>query len=243
MARRLTLEGAEVVGVYEIKSTPSGLKRNIVQCLDDFNIPLHLQTTVTRVFGEKRLTAVEVMKVDEKMNLISGTEEVIPCDTLIVSVGLIPENELSEKLGIAMCNATKGPIVDNNLETFVNGVYSVGNALSVNDLVDYVSENGVIAGSAAASSLKSGKERTFVSVNANKDIAYIIPQKLNLNSDLSNVTFYLRSKGNFTNKKIVFKKGSEILLSKFMKWINETEAIKIVLELKDLNEDLEVSIE
>ena len=95
----------------------------------------------------------------------------------------------------------------------------------------------------AASSLKSGKERAFVSVNANKDIAYIIPQKLNLNSDLSNVTFYLRSKGNFTNKKIVFKKGSEILLSKFMKWINETEAIKIVLELKDLNEDLEVSIE
>jgi hypothetical protein len=152
MARRLHLEGAEVLGVYEAKPTPSGLTRNIVQCLDDFHIPLHTSHTVTRVFGDRRLEGVEISRVDARMRPIPGTEERLACDGLILSVGLIPENELAESLGVEMDGATKGPICDQNYMTMVDGLYSCGNALQVNDLVDYVSESGEIAGRNAAAS-------------------------------------------------------------------------------------------
>ena len=150
MARRLTLEGAKVLGVYEAKSEPSGLSRNIYQCLVDFDIPLHLSHTVIEVHGRERLSGVTVCAVDQRMQPISGTEEYIPCDTLIVSVGLIPENELAETLGIAILPETKGPLSDQDYQTTVAGVFSCGNALHVNDLVDYVSESGEKAGAAAA---------------------------------------------------------------------------------------------
>ena len=150
MARRLTLEGARVLGVYEVKPEPSGLTRNIVQCLEDYEIPLHLSHTVTRVFGEGRLTAVEVAEVDEHMNPIESTKKRIACDALILSVGLIPENEMAEKLGIRLDSRTKGPLCDNHFMTETAGVFSCGNALHVNDLVDYVSESGELAGTAAA---------------------------------------------------------------------------------------------
>lgn len=140
MARRLTLEGAEVLGVYEVKPTPSGLTRNIVQCLDDYKIPLYLSHTVTRVFGEQRLTAVEVAEVDEQMQPIKSTRKRIACDTLILSVGLIPENEMAEKLGVRLDTKTKGPVCNHRFMTEVEGVFSCGNALHVNDLVDYVSQ-------------------------------------------------------------------------------------------------------
>jgi len=146
MARRLTLEGAKVLGVYEIKSTPSGLARNVHQCLNDFDIPLHLSKTVSRVFGQRRVEAVEIVAVDTDMNQISGTEEIIKCDTLILSVGLIPENELAEKLGVEMNPKTNGPIVDEFMQTSVKGCYSVGNAQFVHDLVDDVSVCAEIAG-------------------------------------------------------------------------------------------------
>ena len=142
MARRLTLEGAEVLGVYEAKPTPSGLTRNIHQCLHDYNIPLHLSHTVTRVFGADRLTGVEVAEVDETMRPIPGTEQRIDCDALIVSVGLIPENELAESLGVPLDGHTRGPVCDGQLMTEVPGILSFGNALHVNDLVDYVSASG-----------------------------------------------------------------------------------------------------
>ena len=154
MARRLTLEGAEVLGVYEVKPTPSGLTRNIVQCLEDYEIPLHLSHTVTRVFGQERLEGVAVARVDEKLNPIPGTEETIACDALILSVGLIPENEMAERLGAALDPRTRGPVCDDRLMTSVDGVFSCGNALHVNDLVDYVSESGELAGRAAAASRK-----------------------------------------------------------------------------------------
>ena len=150
MARRLTLEGAQVLGVYEAKKTPSGLSRNIAQCLNDFDIPLHLATTITRVFGDDRVEAVETAQVDENMVLIEGTQKIIACDSVILSVGLIPENEIAEMLHIEMDNITKGPVVDQNFMTSVAGVFSCGNALHVNDLVDYVSESGEIAGGNAA---------------------------------------------------------------------------------------------
>jgi NADPH-dependent 2,4-dienoyl-CoA reductase/sulfur reductase-like enzyme len=152
MARRLHLEGAEVLGVYEAKPTPSGLSRNIAQCLDDFHIPLHTSHTVTRVFGDRRLEGVEISRVDARMRPIPGTEERLACDGLILSVGLIPENELAESLGAEINSATKGPVCDQNYMTMVDGLYSCGNALQVNDLVDYVSESGETAGRSAASS-------------------------------------------------------------------------------------------
>lgn len=150
MARRLKLEGAEVIGVYEAKPAASGLMRNVCQCLEDFNIPLHTLKTVTRIFGEGRINAVEISSVNENMMPIPGTEQIIKCDSLILSVGLIPENELAESLGVQLDVNTNGPITDQNYMTKVDGVFSCGNALRVYDLVDDVSESGEIAGRAAA---------------------------------------------------------------------------------------------
>ena len=154
MARRLTLEtasvGGSVEGVYEVKSEPSGLTRNIVQCLEDYGIPLHLSTTVSALHGAGRLEGVTVTQVDERMQPIAGTERYIPCDTLILSVGLIPENEILDSLAPKMDTRTKGPQVNQYMETTVPGLFSCGNALHVNDLVDYVSESGSIAGERAA---------------------------------------------------------------------------------------------
>jgi len=178
MARRLTLEGASVVGVFEIKHTPGGLLRNISQCLNDFNIPLHLGHTVTRVYGTHRLTAVEVCQVDEDGVPIPDTSKVIECDALILSVGLIPENELAESLGIEMDKNTHGPVCDQNHMTMVSGVFSCGNSTHVNDMVDYVSESGEIAGRNAAR--YEGASRTFAEVRLGKDIMYVVPHRVNV---------------------------------------------------------------
>ena len=159
MARRLTLEGAEVVGVYEARPRPSGLVRNLHQCLYDFGIPLHLSTTVTRVFGEERVEAAEVCRVDDRMQSVAGTEERIECDSVILSVGLIPENELAESLGVQMDPATRGPAADSSKMTSVPGVFSCGNSFRVFDLVDDVSEDGEQAGRAAAAWSLSAKGR------------------------------------------------------------------------------------
>ncbi|UTC48561.1 NAD(P)/FAD-dependent oxidoreductase [Treponema vincentii] len=154
MARRLTLEtastGGSVEGVYEVKSEPSGLTRNIVQCLEDYGIPLHLSTTVSALHGTGRLEGVTVVQVDKQMRPIAGTERYIPCDTLILSVGLIPENDILDGLAPKIDARTKGPQVNQYMETTVPGLFSCGNALHVNDLVDYVSESGSIAGEQAA---------------------------------------------------------------------------------------------
>lgn len=150
MARRLTLEGIKVVGVYELMPYANGLYRNIKNCLDDFGIPLHLSTTVTKIVGSKRVQAVEVSAVDENLKPISGTEEIIPCDTVLLSIGLIPENELSKKAGIELNPVTNGPKVDNALETSVKGIFACGNVLHVHDLVDQVTKEAEDAGTYAA---------------------------------------------------------------------------------------------
>lgn len=151
MARRMALQGAEVVGVYELMPTPSGLRRNIVQCLDDFGIPLHLSTTVTRLEGEGRLSAVWVSDVDpETLRPIPGTERRVECDTLLLSVGLLPENELAKTAGVMLDPMTGGAVADESLQTSEPGVFACGNALHIHDLADYASEEGEIAGAAAA---------------------------------------------------------------------------------------------
>lgn len=150
MARRCTLEGISVEGVYELMPYANGLRRNVKNCLDDFGIPLHLSTTVTRVIGHDRVEAVEVSQVDERLAPIPGTERVVPCDTLLLSVGLIPENELSVAAGVELDPRTRGPVVDQSLQTDVPGIFACGNVLHVHDLADNVTTESERAGAAAA---------------------------------------------------------------------------------------------
>lgn len=150
MARRCTLEGVSVEGVYELMPYANGLRRNVKNCLDDFGIPLHLSTTVTRVIGHDRVEAVEVSQVDEHLAPIPGTERVVPCDTLLLSVGLIPENELSVAAGVELDPRTRGAVVDQNLQTGVPGIFACGNVLHVHDLADNVTTESERAGTAAA---------------------------------------------------------------------------------------------
>ncbi|MBR0381528.1 MAG: FAD-dependent oxidoreductase [Eubacterium sp.] len=183
MARRLTLEGIKVVGVYEVMPYANGLLRNIKNCLDDFGIPLHLSTTVTKIIGQSRLQAVEVSAVDEKLKPIPGTEEIIPCDTLLLSVGLIPENELSKEAGVRLSPVTNGPEVDETLQTSVPGIFACGNVLHVHDLVDQVTQEAEDAGeSAAAFSLAQdlpGREAP-VEVCPEGLVRYTVPSLIHL---------------------------------------------------------------
>ena len=157
MARRLTLEGAHVKLVAELMPKSGGLQRNIVQCLEDFDIPLKLRHTVTEIHGKERLTGVTLAQVDEKGTPIEGTEEEISCDTLLLAVGLIPENELSREAGIQIDPKTKGPVVNEMLETSLEGVFACGNVLHVHDLVDHVSEEAALAGTYAAEYVRTGQ--------------------------------------------------------------------------------------
>lgn len=234
MARRLTLEGAHVKGVYEVKSTPSGLSRNIAQCLIDFDIPLHLSHTVTRVFGKDRLEAIEVAKVDSKMNVINGSEEIIPCDTLILSVGLIPENELAKSLNIPLSPFTKGPCVDQSFETLVDGIYSCGNAMHVNDLADYVSESGEIAAKDASKNEK--KSRALEKVSFDSSFGYVVPTHIDFNKSTEKMTFYFRSKDEYKDKVLLVKQGEEVLLKKVYSHLRPPEMEKVLLSVKNKGE-------
>ena len=243
MARRLTLEGAEVVGVYEAKPTPSGLTRNIHQCLHDYNIPLYLSHTVTRVFGADRLTAVEISEVDDKMNPIAGTEQIVECDALILSVGLIPENELAEGLGVKIDPRTKGPAVNGQLMTSIDGVFSCGNALHVNDLVDYVSESGETAGENAASYEK--KERREINLTASNEFLYVVPQKLDLNRDNSRTTVYFRSREILDKCVFKIKKDGQEVFKKKYPFLRPPEMEKLVIDFDSfkLDESSELKLE
>jgi thioredoxin reductase len=229
MARRITLEGGEVIGVYEAKSTPSGLARNIAQCLTDFSIPLHLSETVTRVFGVDRLEAVEVSKVDEKMIPIKGTEHIIKCDSLILSVGLIPENELAKSLGVPLSPATKGPFVDQDFMTLVDNVYTAGNAMHVNDLADYVSESGEIAGKAAATS--NVKESDRVKVETSPELLYVVPEYIDYHKNLKDVIFYFRVKNIYHNKMLHVYEGDKEIFKKPYVTLKPPEMERIVISL------------
>lgn len=160
MARRCTLEGISVEGVYELMPYANGLRRNVKNCLDDFGIPLHLSTTVTRVIGHDRVEAVEVSQVDESLAPIPGTERVVPCDTLLLSVGLIPENELSVAAGVELDPRTRGAVVDQSLQTGVPGIFACGNVLHVHDLADNVTTESERAGAAAAAYALGGGAET-----------------------------------------------------------------------------------
>lgn len=192
MARRMTLEHMEVEGVYEVMPSPGGLRRNLVQCLEDYNIPLHLATTVVKVHGKKALEGVTVAKVDENRKPIPGTERYIECDLLVLSVGLIPENELSKKAGIVLDSVTKGPVVNQHMMTSVDGIFAAGNVSAVFDLVDYVSRTGEEAAKGAADYIR-GQEITTkpaCRVEVGENIAFTLPQTVC--PEDGKVTFYMR---------------------------------------------------
>ena len=181
MARRLTFEGAKVERVLEVMPYLTGLMRNYVQCLLDYDIPLQLQHTVKQIIGKDRVEAIETVQVDEKWAHIPGTEEIIPCDTLLLSVGLIPENELSRKIGIQMDPLTSGPRVDDGFATSVPGVFSAGNVVHVYDLVDWVTEAGFAAGRSAAEYLLNQNiiEPERIPIKAGEAVHHVVPHELN----------------------------------------------------------------
>ncbi len=177
MARRFTLEGAEVEGVYELMDHPGGLTRNVVQCLHDYDIPLHLSHTVTFIHGRKRVEAVTVAAVDENLKPIRDSERRVPCDALVLSVGLIPENELSKQAGIELDPVTSGPVVDERMETSVEGIFACGNVVSVFDLVDWVTRSAETAGRAAAEYVLEGRRReAAVRVVPGRNVKFVVPQ-------------------------------------------------------------------
>jgi len=202
MARRMTLEGMEVKGVYEVMPNPGGLTRNIVQCLDDYDIPLHLSTTVAKVHGKKRIEAVTVAKLDENRQIIPGTEEYIECDLLVLAVGLIPENELSVGCGIELDAKTRGPVLDNNFMTSVPGIFACGNVAVVFDLVDYVSQSGEIAAEGAVKYINGTLEgcqadgsyaAEYVATVPAGNVNFIVPQRI-VKGQEAEVQLYMRVK-------------------------------------------------
>lgn len=185
MARRMTLEGAKVLGVFEIQPYPSGLPRNIEQCLNDYQIPLYLSYTVTKIIGHNRLEAVEVSQVDENMQPVPGTEKRYDCDTLILSVGLIPENELSLMAGVELDPRTKGAVVDEFYQTSVPGIFAAGNVLHVHDLVDFVSLEAERLAKSVAAYLKEDLAPAEISIETGGLIGYTVPQKISGARDVS----------------------------------------------------------
>ena len=214
MARRMTLEGAEVKCVCELMPYSSGLTRNIVQCLDDFNIPLHLSCTVVNIHGKDRVEGVTIAKVDENRRPIAGTEEYIECDTLLLSVGLIPENELTRAVGINLDPVTSGAVVDEYRETSHKGVFACGNVLHVHDLVDYVTLESQTAGEGAARFvLNQNKDAEYITTKGVNGVRYIVPQKVNIKNE-GDVKLYFRVGQVYKNAKTVVKYNGEEIMSK-----------------------------
>lgn len=248
MARRMTLEGAHVKMVCELMPYSSGLTRNIVQCLDDFDIPLKLSTTVIDIHGKERLEGVTIAKVDENRRPIPGTEEYVSCDTLMLSVGLIPENELSKNMGIEFDPVTGGPVVNEFRETSHPGVFACGNVLHVHDLVDFVTLESQTAGEGAARYIL-GKEadKKYVKTKGINGVRYIVPQKIALGGD-EDVKLYFRVGDVHKNAKVIVTYNGEELISKKRPRLAPGEMENVVIKsdmLKNFDENgiIEIQVE
>ena len=216
MARRMTLEGAEVKMVCELMPFSGGLNRNITQCLEDYNIPLKLSHTVVQIHGRERLEGVTIARVDEKRLPIPGSLEYVACDTLLLSVGLIPENELSVEAGIKIDEITTGPVVNQTMETSVEGIFCCGNVVHVHDLVDYVSQEGARAGGYAAKYILGSippQVCTAIKVVPGRGVRYTVPQWITP-IDKQNVKIFFRVSDVFRNTKILVKSGENIIFSR-----------------------------
>ena len=234
MARRMTLEGARVRAVCEIMPYSGGLARNIEQCLNDFGIPLMLSHTVVQVHGRERLEGVTVAKVDEMRRPIPDSFEYIPCDTLLLSCGLIPENELTKDAGIALDRVTGGAVVDGGRETEIDGVFACGNVLHVHDLVDYVSEEAAIAGRAAVSFIRGERKKTVsIPVKADGRVRYTVPEII---TEEKNTKIYFRVSDVYRDKRLVVKAGGKVLYDKKKQKLAPAEMETVELSLDMIRE-------
>lgn len=225
MARRMTLEGAKVLAVVEIMDYLAGLTRNKVQCLDDFGIPLKLSHTITQIVGYQRIEGVKVCQVDEKKNPIPETEEYIPCDTLLLSVGLLPENELTKKAGIKMNPITNGPEVNQHMQTSAPNVFACGNVVHVNDLVDNVSVESMKAGSCAAkyaAGALAAAQEEIQNVTGN-NVRYLCPQRISKGTENEKVSLFFRVLRPELDVTIQAKCGDKILAKRTVKRVNPGE--------------------
>ena len=231
MARRMTLEGAKVHAVCELMPYSGGLARNIEQCLNDYGIPLKLSHTVAKIHGKERLEGVTIVRVDENRRPIKESEEYIKCDTLLLSCGLIPENELTKGAGIALDTVTGGAVVNGRRETECEGIFACGNVLHVHDLVDFVSDEAVIAGRSAAEYIKGkADEKISIKVKTDGKIRYTVPQII---TELTDTTVYFRVSDVYRNAKISVSAGEEIIFSrKALKLApGEMESVKLTADM------------
>ena len=243
MARRMTLEGAKVKAVCELMPYSGGLARNIEQCLNDFDIPLKLSHTVVEIHGKKRVEGVTIAKVGENRKPIAGTEEFIECDTLLLSVGLIPENELSKGAEISLDRITNGAVVDQDRQTTCEGIFACGNVLHVHDLVDFVSEEAEIAGQSAADYINNvSEEKISINIKTDGKIRYTVPQVITKNKD---VTVYFRVADVFRNVKISVYDGENVILSKKKPKVapGEMESIKLKSSMLENCKELDFRLE
>ena len=240
MARRMTLEGAEVLAVAELMPYSGGLKRNIVQCLDDFGIPLKLSHTVTEIHGKDRVTGVPISAVDDKLKPIPGTEEYYSCDTLLLSVGLIPENELTLGAGAPLSRVTNGPVVNESLETGVPGIFACGNVLHVHDLVDYVSEEAAQAGRAAAKYVQGGNKETAeplsggIKLEAKGGVRYTVPSIIHPENMPDTLTVRFRVGGIYKNSFISVYFGDQRVQHRKKTVMAPGEMEQVLLKKADL---------
>ena len=233
MARRMTLEGAKVKVVAELMPYSGGLKRNIVQCLDDYDIPLKLSHTVTEIHGKERVTGITIAEVDGNRKPIPGTEEYYSCDTLLLSVGLIPENELTKGIGVSMNQITSGPNVNDHLQTEAEGVFACGNVLHVHDLVDYVSEEANLAGKNAAASVKketAGEETKEVRLEASNGVRYTVPQSLDIRNMNDQVVVRFRVADVYKDRFISVYYGDERVSKRKKKVLAPGEMEQVILK-------------
>lgn len=240
MARRMTLEGAKVLGVAELMPYSNGLNRNIVQCLKDFDIPLYLSHSVSNIVGKDRIEKVVISKVDDKLNFIPGTEMEFEVDTLLLSVGLLPSNVLLEDMGMEMYRSTRGPIVNEMMETNIEGIFACGNSLHVHDLVDFVTAESRVAGKGAARYLKGEVTRSgkYIECKAGNGLGYILPQRIDVDNIDTSVDFKFRVRSPMQNKKIVVKVNGEVIRSVVKPHLlpAEMETISIKKELFTTND-------
>ena len=236
MARRLTLEGAEVQAVVELMPFSGGLTRNIVQCLDDYNIPLYLSHTVIDVVGKDRLEKVVIAKVDENRKPIPGTEKEYECDTLLLSVGLIPENDISRKTGLEIDRRTNGLIVNEMMETSAEGIFACGNVVHVHDLVDFVSAEARKAGAAAARYIKNEvKDGEYKEIINGKGITYTVPQKFRVENIDKALEIFMRVNNIYKNVKLEVKDEEKVLMSLNKQHLAPGEMEKVMVPKKILD--------
>lgn len=248
MARRLTLEGAEVKLVCEIMPYSGGLNRNIVQCIEDFDIPLRFNHTLTRIHGKARVEGVTVSRVDENRKPIPGTEEFVQCDTVLLSVGLLPENEISKGCGIVMDGMTGGPMVNEAMETSVPGIFACGNVVHVHDLVDFVTEESERAGKNAALFVNKlhGPNHSRTVIRPGNRVRYTVPQSIDYKSESGDITVFFRSTDVYRNVNVaVYSDGEKILNTrKPIVTPGEMQTVKIKKELVgNLRGNLTIAVE